>query len=155
MDYEYSINMKSGVTENNKHYFCIRFDENPLLNKRVVNVKLLLSMSPGSHKLLKNPPPFVGNLILVGARKPLFTGSAIADPSGKSKVGYVSDISRNEKIRIKFDHITPMNISRKDDAQWEPIGSTYSHLDTVSLRPISDNIIANTLKLPERLAFRI
>jgi len=156
MDYEYSVDMKSGVTQNNKHYFCIRFDKNPLLNKRVLNVKLLFSMSSDIHKLLKNPPPpFVGNLVLVEAKKPLFTGSSVADSSGKSKVGYVSDISRSEEMRVKFDYITPMNISHKNASQWEPIGSTYSHLDAVSLRPISDNIIANTLNLPEKLAFRI
>ena len=177
MSYEYSVNMKSGVIENDKHYFCIRFNENPLLDNHVVgvetraphgpperwpsldtkleNIELSLSMSPGLHELLKNPPPFAGNLILVGAKRPLFDGSSVADPSAKSKISYVSDISPNGKMRVKFKDIPPMTISRKNPFQWEPIDSIYSHLSTVSLRPISDDIIANTLKLPEELSFRL
>jgi len=151
MEYNYSVNISSGFVEDNKYCFCIRFDNSSVLSEVITAHLLVSGLSPEeSVEISSTRPPFVGNLALVGSRTTL-----LKNDSARSKIGYISDISSNGKITIEFDDHPDMIMTHNHDNRWGPINNTYSHLEDVLLRGVSDTVIAETLNLPQEIVFRL
>ena len=151
MEYNYSVDVSSGVVEDNKYCFCIRFDNSSVLSEVMTAHLLISGLSPEeSVEIASTRPPFVGNLVLVGSRTPL-----LKDNSARSKIGYISDISSKGEITIEFDDHPDMIMTHSHDNRWAPINSTYSHIEDVLLRGIGDTVIAETLNLPQETLFKL
>jgi len=161
MEHNYSVDVNSGLIEDDKYYFCVRFDNSSVLNEGMAGAHLLIfGMSPEKSVGISNiRPPFVGNLVLVGSRTPLVKYApginSSQNKSTRSKIGYISDISSTGEITVEFEGIPNMKTTHNKENRWAPINNTYSHLEDVLLRGISDNVIADTFNLPQGILFRL
>jgi len=149
---DYSVDVSSGVVEDDKYCFCIRFDNSSVLTDMTTAHLLVSGLSPGeSVEVSSIRPPFVGNLVLVGShRKPLLKNN-----SARSKIGYISNISSSGEITVEIGGHPDMMVTHKHDNRWSPINNTYSHLEDVLLRGISDTVIAETFNLPQEVFFKL